>query len=243
MDDQAGATWLFRWSGPPPPPPIPKIRKPNKRRCDAGISTIWHVHIPEGLLPDSVDIGAIYGDVGENPTVRSLYQRLRDADPASSSVAGGADPTPDCGAHAEHPDAGTQSQAEGKRTAEPAWTGEEPAQTPSATDLSHSRGGSHHADARHEHDRLCAIETAASADAAASDPALSMMLCDPHDRAADAPESSGGEVGGHGRVRVWVCAHVGVCACGMWVCAHKASQHEPTLAHTPTHTLGRFFFN
>ena len=76
MDDQANATWLFRWSGPPPPPPIPKIRKPNKRRCDAGISTIWHVHIPEGLLPESVDIGAIYGDVGENPTVRSLYQRL-----------------------------------------------------------------------------------------------------------------------------------------------------------------------
>ena len=112
MDDQANATWLFRWSGPPPPPRIPKIRKPRKRRCDAGISTIWHVHIPEGLLPESVDIGAIYGDVGENPTVRSLYQRLRDADPASSSAAGGADPTPDCGAHAEHPDAGMQTQVE-----------------------------------------------------------------------------------------------------------------------------------
>ena len=205
MGDQAdatGATWLFRWSGPPPPPPIPKIRKPNKRRWDAGISTIWHVHIPEGLLPDSVDIGAIYGDVGENPTVRSLYQRLRDADPASSSAAAGADPTPDCGAHAEHPDAGMQSQAEGKRTAEPAWTGDEPAQTPSANDLSHSRGGCHHADAQHAHDRPCAIETAAPADAAASDPALSMVPCDPHERAASAPAGSGGEVGRHGCVRM-----------------------------------------
>jgi hypothetical protein len=104
-----------------------------------------------------------------------------------------------------------QSQAEGKRTAEPAWTGNEPAQTPSANDLSHSRGGCHHADARHGHDLPCAIETAASADAAASDPAFSMMLRDPHERAADAPAVSGGEVGGHGRVRVWVCAHVDFC--------------------------------
>ena len=209
------------------------------------LDDLARAHARKGLLPDSVDIGAIYGDVGENPTVRSLYQRLRDADPASSLAAGGADPTPDCGAHAEHPDAGMQTHAEGKRAAEPAWTGDEPARTPSATDLSHSRGGSHHAEAPHAHDLPCAIETAASADAAASDPALSMILCDPHDRAADAPAGSGGEVGGGmgvcacGCVRMWVCAHV---ACG---CAHtrRPSTNPPSRTDPPTHSYTQVFPN
>ena len=104
---------------PRPLLPFVAVRRKRKTRRDAGTSKILHAPIPDGLVLESVGISAIYGDVGVNPTVSSLYQSIRDVEPASS--AGCADPRPDYDTRMESPEAAKSGRADARRRAFADW--------------------------------------------------------------------------------------------------------------------------